>query len=142
MDKDVDALPAGDVPLGDRSDMVFRGTQIVAGRGVGIVTAVGIDTELGKIATLLDETEETKTPLQKRLGEFGKHLTYAAVALVVLVFVVGILRGEETLNMFLTAVSLAVAAVPEALPAVATVTLAIGARRLVKTHALVGVCPR
>ena len=137
VDKEVETLPEGDVPLGDRADMVFRGTQIVAGRGVGVVTAIGTDTELGKIATLLDETEEVKTPLQKRLGEFGKHLTYAAVALVVLVFVVGILRGEDLLIMFLTAVSLAVAAVPEALPAVATVTLAIGARRLVKTHALV-----
>jgi Ca2+-transporting ATPase len=137
VDKDVEALPEGDVPLGDRADMVFRGTQIVAGRGVGVVTAIGTDTELGKIATLLEETDEVKTPLQKRLGEFGKHLTYAAVALVVLVFVVGLLRGEDTLDMFLVAVSLAVAAVPEALPAVATVTLAIGARRLVKTHALV-----
>ena len=137
VDKETDALDAADVPLGDRTDMVFRGTQIVAGRGVGVVTAIGLDTELGRIATLLEDTEETKTPLQKRLGEFGKHLTYAAIALVVLVFVVGVLRGEEILVMFLTAVSLAVAAVPEALPAVATVTLAIGARRLVKTHSLV-----
>jgi Ca2+-transporting ATPase len=137
VDKDTESLAKGDVPIGDRTDMVYRGTQIVAGRGVGVVTAIGTDTELGRIATLLDESEDTKTPLQRRLGEFGKHLTYAAVALVVLVFVVGLLRGEDVLVMFLTAVSLAVAAVPEALPAVATVTLAIGARRLVKTHALV-----
>jgi len=137
VDKDVEAIDTEGVPLGDRTDMVYRGTNIVAGRGVGTVVAIGLDTELGKIADLLDSTEDTKTPLQKRLAQFGKQLTYAAVGLVILVFVVGILRGEDTLVMFLTAVSLAVAAVPEALPAVATVTLAIGARKLVKTHALV-----
>jgi Ca2+-transporting ATPase len=137
VDKETDALSESDVPLGDRSSMAYRGTQIVNGRGVGVVTAIGLDTELGKIADLLESTDTGKTPLQKRLAQFGQQLTYAAIALVILVFAVGVLRGEDTLVMFLTAVSLAVAAVPEALPAVATVTLAIGARRLVKTHALV-----
>ena len=94
-------------------------------------------TQIGKIAGMLAETGDLKTPLQKRLAQFGQQLGYAALGLCALVFVVGIMRGEDPLRMFLTAVSLAVAAVPEALPAVATITLALGARKLVKTQALV-----
>jgi len=137
IDKHTEPLDESDVPLGDRTNMAYRGTEVVGGRGVGVVTAVGLDTELGTIAGLLHGTEETKTPLQKRLAQFGRQLAYAALALCALVFVIGMLRGGDTLTMFLTAVSLAVAAVPEALPAVATVTLALGARKLVKTNALV-----
>ena len=141
VDKDIEALIDADVPLGDRLNMAYRGTQVVHGRGVGVVVATGTQTELGRIAGLLADTGDTKTPLQKRLAQFGKGLGVAALALCTLVFVVGLIRGEEPLVMFLTAVSLAVAAVPEALPAVATVTLALGARKLVKTHALVRKLP-
>ncbi|MDI6900684.1 MAG: cation-translocating P-type ATPase [Anaerosomatales bacterium] len=137
IDKHIDPLEEVDVPLGDRTNMAYRGTEVVGGRGVGVVTAIGLGTELGKIAGLLHGTEETKTPLQKRLAQFGRQLAYAALALCALVFVIGMLRGGDVLTMFLTAVSLAVAAVPEALPAVATVTLALGARKLVKTNSLV-----
>ncbi len=137
VDKSTAALEEKDVPLGDRSNMAYRGTQVVGGRGVGVVVAIGADTELGRIAGMLGETGDARTPLQKRLAQFGRGLGLAAIALCSLVFAVGIIRGEDVLTMFLTAVSLAVAAVPEALPAVATVTLALGARKLVRTNALV-----
>lgn len=137
VDKHTARLESDDLPLGDRINMAYRGTHVVYGRGVGVVASVGLDTELGRIATLLQETSGSKTPLQKRLAQFGKTLSLAAIALCGLVFVIGLLRGADPLVMFLTAVSLAVAAVPEALPAVATVTLALGARRLVKTATLV-----
>ncbi len=137
VDKHTDALEHADVPLGDRANMAYRGTQVVYGRGAGVVTAIGLGTELGRIAEMLGETGDVKTPLQKRLAQFGKGLGAAALGLCAIVFAVGVLRGEDLLRMFLTAVSLAVAAVPEALPAVATVTLALGARKLVKTHTLV-----
>ncbi|MDZ4179556.1 MAG: cation-translocating P-type ATPase [Coriobacteriia bacterium] len=137
VEKDAESVHSIETPLGDRTNMAYRGTQVVYGRGAGVVVATGLSTELGRIAGLLEGAGDTKTPLQKRLAQFGRGLGYAAIGLCVLVFVVGILRGEDPLVMFLTAVSLAVAAVPEALPAVATVTLAIGARKLVKTHTLV-----
>jgi Ca2+-transporting ATPase len=137
VDKHIDPLGAMDVPLGDRANMAYRGTHVVYGRGVGVVAATGSDTELGRIAGMLEETSGSKTPLQKRLADFGRGLGLAALGLCSLVFAIGLLRGEEPLVMFLTAVSLAVAAVPEALPAVATVTLALGARRLVRTNTLV-----
>ncbi len=137
VDKHTDPLGGTNVPLGDRANMAYRGTHVVYGRGVGVVAAIGADTELGRIAGMLEETSGSKTPLQKRLADFGKGLSIAALVLCALVFAIGLLRGEDPLVMFLTAVSLAVAAVPEALPAVATVTLALGARRLVKTNTLV-----
>ena len=141
VDKRVEPLSTAEVPIGDRTCMAYRGTQIVYGRGVGVVTAVGLTTEIGRIADLLDTTTETKTPLQKRLAQFGKGLGLAALALCVIVFIVGLVRGADPLIMFLTAVSLAVAAVPEALPAVATISLAFGARRLVRSNALVRKLP-
>jgi len=137
VNKTIAPITDSQAPLGDRLCMAYRGTQVVNGRGVGVVTAVGLQTELGKIAGLLGETGEVKTPLQKRLAQFGKWLGVAALGLCTLVFVVGLLRGEDVLVMFLTSVSLAVAAVPEALPAVATISLAFGARKLVRTNALV-----
>jgi len=141
VDKTIDALTDAELPVADRVNMAFRGTEVVYGRGVGVVTAIALDTELGHIANLLDRTGETKTPLQKRLATFGRTLGLAALALCAVVFVYGVLRGEPPLLMFLTAVSLAVAAVPEALPAVATVTLALGASRLVRTQVLVRKLP-
>ncbi len=137
IEKDANLVVVADASLGDRRNMVYKGTQIVYGRGVGVVTSVGLQTELGRIADLLDKCEDVKTPLQKRLAAFGRGLGIAAVGLCGLVFVIGILRGEDMLDMFLTSVSLAVAAVPEALPAIATITLAFGAKRLVQTHVLV-----
>ncbi len=141
VDKDADTVVQADAPVGDRQDMAYKGTQVVYGRGAGVVAAVGLGTELGRIADLLGGTADVKTPLQKRLAQFGKGLGAAALGLCAIVFAVGVARGESVLVMFLTAVSLAVAAVPEALPAVATITLAFGARRLVKTHVLVRKLP-
>jgi len=126
-----------DVPLGDRINMAWSGTTVTRGRGEGIVVATGMGTELGRIATLLAATGQAQTPLQKRLARFGRQLSLAAIAICAVVFVLGILRGEPIVLMFLTAVSLAVAAVPEALPAVITIGLALGAQRLVAGNALI-----
>jgi Ca2+-transporting ATPase len=122
--------------LGERLNMAFKGTTATHGRARGLVVATGMATELGKVARLLDQEDRT-TPLQRRLAAFGKRLAIAVIGICVVIFVVGILRGEGALLMALTAISLAVAAIPEALPAVVTVLLALGARRMVDVHALV-----
>ena len=122
--------------LGDRLNMAFKGTTATHGRARGLVVATGMSTELGKVARLMD-TEDRSTPLQLRLTAFGKRLALAVLAICAVVFVVGVLRGETPLLMALTAISLAVAAIPEALPAVVTVLLALGARRMVTVHALI-----
>ena len=123
--------------LGDRLNMAFKGTTATHGRGRGLVVATGMTTELGKVAGLLDRDTDRSTPLQLRLAAFGKRLALAVIAICVMIFVVGVLRGEAPVLMILTAVSLAVAAIPEALPAVVTVLLALGARRMVSLNALV-----
>ena len=122
--------------LGDRTNMAFKGTTATHGRARGLVVATGMHTELGKVARLLD-SDDRSTPLQLRLAAFGKRLALAVLAICAIVFAVGVLRGEAPLLMALTAISLAVAAIPEALPAVVTVLLALGARRMVAVHALV-----
>ncbi len=123
--------------LGDRLNMAFKGTTATHGRARGVVVATGMATELGKVARLMDTKEDRSTPLQRRLAAFGKRLALVVLAICAIVFVVGVLRGESPLLMALTAISLAVAAIPEALPAVVTVLLALGARRMVNMKALV-----
>ncbi|MFQ5735705.1 MAG: cation-translocating P-type ATPase [Thermodesulfobacteriota bacterium] len=129
------------VPLADRTNMAYLGTNIVYGRGRAIVVHTGMATEMGKIAKMLQEVVAEPTPLQKRLAEFGRYLVYAAGAICALIFLLGVLRGETILEMFLVAVSLAVAAIPEGLPAVVTIVLALGVQRMVKRHALIRKLP-
>lgn len=136
VDKISHAVKTADIPLGDRKNMVYRGTFATYGRAKGIVVATGMATEIGKIAGMLQEGD-TQTPLQRRLASFGKKLTYIIVAICFIILLLGILRGEDLWRLLLTAVSLAVAAIPEALPAVIAIALALGARRMVRHHALI-----
>jgi Ca2+-transporting ATPase len=134
-----DTLPSvgSDVALGDRKSMAFKGTIVTNGRGRCIVVATGASTELGQVASLLEQHEEVKTPLQQRVERFGRILALATLAICAIVFAAGLARHEPVVPMFLTAVSLAVAAIPEALPVVVAIALALGARRMVTVNALV-----
>ncbi|MFA6313905.1 MAG: cation-translocating P-type ATPase [Sterolibacterium sp.] len=137
VDKIVAALPEGAAALGDRLNLAYKGTLVTRGRGCGLAVATGLNSELGKIAQLLAHEGDTTTPLQRRLARFGNRLAWAVLAICLVMLVAGLLRGEAPVLMFLTAVSLAVAAIPEALPAVVTISLALGARRMVRQNALV-----
>jgi len=141
VDKSSEPLQADDLPLGDRRNMVYKGTVVSAGRARGVVVATGMDTELGRVARLLGEEDGVRTPLQKRLARFGKSLSAAVLAICAVLFLAGLLRGEPLLAMALTAISLAVAAIPEALPAVVTMALALGARRMVGRQVLIRKLP-
>ena len=136
-EKHVDACADPGLPIGDRRNMAFKGTLVQYGRGHGMVVATGMATELGRIAGMLEGVGETRTPLQQRLTVFGRQIAAAALAVCALIFAVGLLRGEPPLLMLLTALSLAVAAIPEALPAVVTVLLALGASRMARAQALI-----
>ncbi len=135
--KQTEVLSGDASALGERRNMAFKGTLVTSGRGSGVVVATGMQTELGRIASMLHEKDVTRTPLQRRLAGFGQRLGVAVLAVCAVIFVFGLLRGEPLTLMFLTAVSLAVAAIPEALPAVVTVSLAIGARKMSARNALI-----
>ena len=140
VEKSIQVLSEETLPLGDRKNMAYKSTFVTYGRGKGIVVATGMKTELGKIAQMLSG-DEVKTPLQKRLATFGKKLSYIILLICVVFLLIGILRGDDPLTMLLTAISLAVAAIPEALPALILITLALGAKRLVKQNALIRKLP-
>ncbi len=124
-------------PLGDRHNMVYSGCSITYGTALAVVTATGMDTEMGKIANLLDGEVETQTPLQQKLSQLGKYLGILALAACGIIFVVGMINDLDPLHMFMTAVSLAVSAIPEGLPAIVTIVLSIGVQRMVKKNALI-----
>ncbi len=141
VDKSVEAIDRDDTALGDRRNMAYSGTQVTYGRGLGVVTATGMGTELGRIATLLQEVTSELTPLQNRLDKVGKQLALGGLVVAVLVVIMGALGGESFSDLVLTAISVAVAVIPEGLPAVVTFTLAIGAQRMLKRNALIRKLP-
>ncbi|HXR80231.1 MAG TPA: HAD-IC family P-type ATPase, partial [Saprospiraceae bacterium] len=140
IDKIIIPLEKDNLPLGDQLNLAFKGTFVANGRGKGIVFATGMKTELGRIAGMLQE-EETLTPLQHRMASFGKKLSVIVLILCVVFFVAGWLRGEDLVKMTLTSISLAVAAIPEALPAVITISLALAAKRMIRLNCLVRKLP-
>jgi len=140
IDKSTKTIDSDATELGDRINMAYKGTKVTNGRGLAVAIETGMNTEIGKIASMLRE-KKSLTPLQLKMEDFGKKLSYLIIAICILLFVVGLVRGEEPFNMLLVAISLAVAAIPEALPALITIALAQGAKRLVKKNALVRKLP-
>lgn len=140
VEKQSGKLQGEQLPLGDRTNMAYKGTMATYGRGAGLVVATGMDTQIGRIARMLQE-DESLTPLQKRLGDFGKKLSLAVLGICAIIYGTGLMQGQDSLDMLLTAISVAVAAIPEALPAVVTITLALGARRMVRKNALIRKLP-
>ncbi len=140
-EKFTEAIPDENVPLGDRDNLGFSSSIVTYGRGKGIVIGTGMHTEVGKIASLIQSVPDTKTPLQQKLDKLGKFLGLGALGICVLIFGVGIIHGKPLLEMFMVAVSLAAAAIPEGLPAVSTIVLAVGVQRLVKRNAIVRTLP-
>ena len=141
VEKNMLAIEKEKVGIGDRTNMLFSSSLITYGRGKGIVVETGMTTEVGKIAGMINEVEDTETPLQQKLNKLGKVLGIAAIVICVFIFGIGLLYGKDPMDMFMTAVSLAVAAIPEGLAAVSTIVLAIGVQRMVKKHAIVKKLP-
>ncbi len=140
-EKDATSEVLENAPIGDRSNMIFSGCSITYGTATAVVTATGMDTEMGKIANLLDNEESSQTPLQQKLAQLGKYLGIVALAACAVIFVVGLLNDIPPLEIFMTAVSLAVSAIPEGLPAIVTIVLSIGVQRMVKKNALIRKLP-
>ena len=141
VEKDL-VIPEGeDIGIGDRSNMAFASTNVTYGRALGVVTATGMDTEVGKIAHMLANTEESKTPLQENQDALGKWLTIMILVIAVIIFGIGLIRGYEWTHMLLTAIAIAVAAIPEGLPAISTIILALGTQKMASRHALVRKLP-
>ncbi|GAB4542668.1 MAG: cation-translocating P-type ATPase [Anaerolineales bacterium] len=141
VEKHTAALSNEELPLGDRRNMGYMGTTVTQGRGLALVVSTGMNTELGKIADLIQQVRQEETPLQRRLDQLGKNLAVLGALIAALIFVLGLLRGDEIRHMLLTAVSVAVAIVPEGLPAVVTITLALGAQRMLARQALIRKLP-
>ncbi len=137
VDKSVEAIEGEEVGLGDRFNMLFSSSLVTYGRGKGIVVETGMNTEVGKIAGMINQTEKQETPLQQKLNKLGKTLGIVAIVICAVIFLIGLLQGKEIIPMFMTAVSLAVAAIPEGLVAVSTIVLAIGVQKMVKKNAIV-----
>lgn len=137
VEKTTDVIEEQEIGIGDRKNMLFSSSLVTYGRGKGIVVETGMTTEVGKIAGMINETEKQETPLQQKLNKLGKTLGIAAIAICIVIFIVGLLQGKEAIHMFMTAVSLAVAAIPEGLVAVSTIVLAIGVQKMVKRNAIV-----
>lgn len=141
VEKNADNITNPKTPLGDRLNYLFMSSVVTYGRGKYIVTGTGMETEIGNIAGMIQGTKQSQTPLQKSLAQLGKTLAIGALAACAIIFIVGMLRGGDPLMMFMTAVSLAVAAIPEGLPAIVTVVLALGTQRLVAKHAIIRKLP-
>ena len=136
-EKDADTIVKENAPIGDRTNMVFSGCSITYGTATAIVTNTGMDTQMGKIANLLNGESETQTPLQKKLAQLGKYLGIVAILACAVIFIVGLLNDIPPMEIFMTAISLAVSAIPEGLPAIVTIVLSIGVQRMVKKNALI-----
>lgn len=140
-EKDASFLPDKEVPIGDQNNMAFMSTLATYGRGVGVVVGTGMNTEIGKIAKMIEQEENDETPLQKKLSELGKILGFLAVGICILIFIISFFQGRDLLEMFLTSISLAVAAIPEGLPAIVAIVLALGVQRMVKKNAIIRKLP-
>ena len=137
VEKTAEVIEDAEIGIGDRKNMLFSSSLVTYGRGKGIVVETGMTTEVGKIAGMINSTEKQETPLQQKLNKLGKTLGIAAIIICVVIFVIGLLQGKEPIHMFMTAVSLAVAAIPEGLVAVSTIVLAVGVQKMVKRNAIV-----
>ncbi|ELC8418153.1 MAG: calcium-transporting P-type ATPase, PMR1-type [Clostridium perfringens] len=140
-EKDASFLPDKEIPIGDQNNMAFMSTLATYGRGVGVVVSTGMNTEIGKIAKMIEQEENDETPLQKKLSELGKILGFLAVGICILIFIISFFQGRDLLEMFLTSISLAVAAIPEGLPAIVAIVLALGVQRMVKKNAIIRKLP-
>jgi len=141
VDKNIETLEGDELPLGDRHNLVYMGTAATYGRGTGVVVETGMRTQLGRIAELIQSVSGEQTPLQKRMSQLGRSLALASLGIVAIVFAMGLLRGEDISEMFITSIAMAVAAIPEGLPAVVTISLALGAQRMLRRQALIRKLP-